>query len=151
MEIKCPCCKAKLTLEHIVLDQVRSDLFGIIFSQPKPLQTAIVSYLALFRVEIEIKHDKALRLVKEIFNLTYSSLDNLTAALEITIDSLRASPTFHPLTNHEYLTKVLVSVEARGGQVQRIQVVPHTPSPPPSKTMAGVVELEQLRGKYRDD
>ena len=151
MEIKCPCCKAKLTLEHIVLNQVRSDLFGLIFSQAKPMQTAIVSYLGLFRGGArDLADDKALRIVQEVLSLPYLSQDTLAAALTETAEAIQAKGQLEPLKNHNYLKSVMRSVEARSVQTaQQIANPAFQKTLPQSKTMAAISGLDGLREKYK--
>lgn len=164
-DICCPHCNQRIHLDQLQAQEALSAYLHTLLNLDRALSSVLQLYTDLFRNKSELKNDKKLRLINEVLAL-HPDHGVLTAALHSTLDGLRAKQedgTFSTLSDHTYLRKVIVSVAAKYVQ-QRIQPATTTGVQPdgynatwmplprlPSKTMTGVVELEQMRGKYRDE
>lgn len=116
MILYCPCCHARFQLETALEDGAARELMALLASRPMELSRALVSYLGLFRARGRaLSWDRALRLAWEVVELG-SDLGLLAAALAETVEAIRAKrerETPRPLSNHNYLRRVL---ESQGGR-----------------------------------
>ncbi|ALG67890.1 hypothetical protein [Beggiatoa leptomitoformis] len=157
-QLTCPVCKTILTLEHIVLNETRSQLYRLLFVQPKELETAIVLYMGLFRNKRDLSDDKALSLVKQVLEL-HTDKAILVESLNRVVSSFRQKEEYEPLKNHNYLKSVLKTVanemSARvetlvNGSSGNSMIVEQRPVKrvQKSKAIEGLTDLEALKGKY---
>ena len=106
---RCPVCHSRINLETLIQDEAGRDLLALLIKLDKPAPASIVSYIGLFRAASrDLANDRALRLCGEVLEL--GALNLLLPALQHTIESMRAkqiSGQFKPLTNHNYLKRVL--------------------------------------------
>lgn len=118
---RCPVCHHRIGLEQMTQDAAARELLALLSSVDSVTGNALVSYLGLFRSQSrDLANDRALKLAQEVQQL--QAWQWLTPALQETVESLRdkrAQGEMKPLTNHNYLRKVLESVISRG--------VSHTP------------------------
>ncbi|EKE75206.1 hypothetical protein [Gallaecimonas xiamenensis] len=107
---RCPVCKSNLHLDAMVSDEAARELLAFVVKLPQRLGQALVQYIGLFRPEkSDLSNSRALRLMQEAMALT-SNETQLREALESTVASLfkkRGEHGWQPLTNHQYLKKVL--------------------------------------------
>lgn len=111
---RCPNCKTRLSLEHIIQDDAGRELTELLFKQDVPTRAALASYLGLFRSHSrDLANDRALKLAQE--TLALESVQFLVPALQQTVEQMRAKrqqQDVKPLTNHNYLKAVLKTVMA---------------------------------------
>lgn len=108
---RCPVCHSRLSLEALVQDEAGRDLLALLARLEKSTATALVTYMGLFRSSSrDLANDRALRLANEALELAEPNA--LTAGLVHTVESMRAKQQlghFKPLSNHNYLKRVLES------------------------------------------
>jgi hypothetical protein len=93
-----------------VQDEAMSKLVVILAGMDGELARPLVAYLGLFRPQKrDLANDRALKLCQEVIGLT-SDNQRLAAALAQTVEMIR-SKGGGPLKNHNYLKRVLESVE----------------------------------------
>lgn len=151
MQITCPCCHARFSAEASFQDDAARDLM-VLLSQAGPAARPLVTYIGLFRsASRALAWDRALKLASEVVPLAPQDraghLALLADALSETcasLDEKRAQPGWKPLTNHNYLKRVLESVVARaavgyapGGDQERRQ--------PQSRTGQALAALEDKK------
>lgn len=109
---RCPNCKTRLSLEHIIQDDAGRELTELLFKQDVPTRAALASYLGLFRSHSrDLANDRALKLAQE--TLALESVQFLVPALQHTVEAIRAKrqqQDVKPLANHNYLKAVLTTV-----------------------------------------
>jgi hypothetical protein len=143
---RCPVCHSHIHLEAIIQDEAASRLVGILSGMDAELSRAVVTYLGLFRPhKRDLANDRALKLCQEIIELT-SDNQRLAAALAQTVEQIR-SKGGGPLKNHNYLKRVLESVEtsenlptctkSQTGKSARM-----------SKTEQALMSIENLKDRY---
>ena len=112
---RCPCCHSRFSLEQVVQDQCASELLGALIDLPEGMGRALVLYLSLFRsTKRDLANDRALKLAAEVLALS-NDKPRLSTAMVDTVQSMRIKQdegSFKPLTNHNYLKRVLESVTA---------------------------------------
>lgn len=110
---RCPVCHSNLHLDALVNDAAASELLALIAPLDGGLGRALVAYIGLFRpAKSDLSFSRALKLANEALSLS-SNRDWLRVALGQTVTSLRSARTdgqARPLTNHNYLKKVLNSI-----------------------------------------
>ena len=137
---RCPVCHSRIGLEALVQDEAGRELLALLAALDTLTGSALVSYLGLFRAaHRDLANDRALRLAREALNL--SDTARLSIALSETVEALRAKQPRKPLTNHNYLKRVLESVEARP-VIARTETAAIAPK---SKTGQAYVALENLK------
>ncbi|WP_299494929.1 hypothetical protein [uncultured Shewanella sp.] len=111
---RCPVCHSQLHLENLVNDQAASELLGLLAPMGGRLARAVVAYVGLFRPQkSDLSFSRALKITHEALAIN-TNQDVLTVGLENTvmqIRSARVAGTATPLANHNYLKKVLSSVD----------------------------------------
>lgn len=135
MNLTCPCCHARYSLDAILQDEAARDLLALRGSLPPRIWSPLISYLGLFRSETRsLAWDKALKLSREIQELGLSSgeWDKLENALAETVESLRQRGG-KPLKNHNYLKRVFENTATAG----RMPVAVGTSPAPAAKSKAG--------------
>lgn len=117
MKLRCPCCHASNSLEAFTADEAGRELL-VLLAQSGALFRPLVAYLGLFRpASRDLSHERALRLAREVLELAApgASVAPLQQALGETVEALRQkrdAGQVKPLTNHNYLKRVLESVAA---------------------------------------
>lgn len=151
MQLNCPCCHARFPLEAALQDDAAREVNGLLVTLQPALVRPLISYIGLFRAAgRQLAWERALRLMQETVNLAPRHVPALEAALVETVatmDDKRAQAGWKPLTNHNYLKRVLESTTARldatvalnPGQIQPVATAPR------SKTGQAVVALEGMK------
>ena len=121
---RCPVCHSNLHLDALTNDEAAKEILSMLAPMDGGFARALVAYIALFRpAKSDLSFSRALKLSKEVLQLSPNK-DWLRAALEETIIKLqqaRSQGQHRQLTNHNYLKKVLESVN------QGAVAVPQTP------------------------
>ena len=111
---RCPVCHSNLHLDALVNDAAASELLALIAPLDGGLGRALVAYIGLFRpAKSDLSFSRALKLANETLALS-NNRDWLRVALSQTVASLRAARATgqsRTLTNHNYLRKVLSSID----------------------------------------
>lgn len=137
---RCPACHAHLALDAVAADDAARELLGLLAPLPGDLGRALVLYLALFRpARQDLRWERALRLARDVLALE-ADANRLCAALEVTVEAIRAKGGALPLRNHAYLQRVAEQLPA---------VVDAAPRPrraaarqaEPSKMLQGIASL----------
>ena len=106
---RCPTCHSRISLEAVIQDEAGRELLALLAATDKNTGSALVSYLGLFRSsKRDLSNDRALRLAKEALELAQPNA--LIPALAHTVEQMRIkqqSGGFKPLSNHNYLKRVL--------------------------------------------
>ena len=111
--IRCPICHSRISLEALVQDEAGRELMALVAKLDTQTGAALVSYLGLFRsASRDLANERALRLARETLALS-GDTERLSIALSETVEALRGKQPRQPLKNHNYLQKVLESVQAR--------------------------------------
>lgn len=138
---RCPVCHSRIGLEALVQDEAGRELLALVARLDTQTGAALVSYLGLFRSPSrDLANERALKLARETLDMT-SDTARLAIALSETVEALRGKQPRQPLKNHNYLQKVLESVQAR-------PVIAHTEQgavAPRSKTGQACMILERLK------
>ena len=155
---RCPICHSRISLEALVQDEAGRELLGLVARLDTQTGAALVSYLGLFRSPSrDLANERALRFARETLALAGSDRPDtarLAIALSETVEALRDKQPRQPLKNHNYLKKVLESVQARpepprpGGHPSRGGENAQTGQgavAPRSKTMQACMVLENLK------
>jgi len=110
---RCPVCHSRIDLIALCQDESGRELLGLLSQLDTLAGTALVCYIGLFRPATrDLANDRALRLAREALALHSESVVLATAMHEC-VQSMRAKQdqgTFKPLTNHNYLKRVLETV-----------------------------------------
>jgi hypothetical protein len=119
---RCPVCHSHIALESIAQDQAGKELMATIAKLSTPTASSCLSYLALFRpIKSDLNNGRALRLLTEVIGLTPNELA-LCQALDQTVSQIsqsrQQSGDGKPLGNHNYLKKVLTSIQGWDAQTQ---------------------------------
>ena len=113
METRCPSCGSAFSLDVAINTEAGSELMNLIANMPTSLSRPLFAYLGLFRPATrKLTWDRALKLATEV--LALSTPEHLAIALSETVESLREKqqyPGWKPMRNHNYLKRVLESVE----------------------------------------
>ncbi|MGE4406065.1 hypothetical protein [Pseudomonas sp.] len=119
MNITCPCCHAKYSLDAALEGEAAGEL-QVILAQAGPLSRPLVAYLGMFRSKSRaLSFDRAVKLARDVLELG-ADPRALAAALGETVEALRQkrdAGQVKPLTNHNYLKRVLESVADRAGHL----------------------------------
>lgn len=103
---RCPICHARISLSALVQDEAGRELMGLLATLDSDTGRALVGYLGLFRSgSRDLANDRALKLAKDALALDQWPL--VAAAMRQTVESLQGKGKGRPLTNHNYLKKVL--------------------------------------------
>ena len=110
---RCPICHSRISLEALVQDEAGRELLALVAKLDTQTGAALVSYLGLFRSPSrDLANERALKLARETLALTPDTA-RLAIALSETVEALRGKQPRQPLKNHNYLKKVIESVQAR--------------------------------------
>jgi len=144
---RCPICHSRLNLEALVQDEAGREMLGLLALLDTLSGAALVVYLGLFRPATrDLANDRSLRLAREAMAL-HSDPTTLATAMHESVQSMRAKQdqgAFKPLTNHNYLKRVLetVAVSASPTALVPAQHAIQTPAKPPSKTAQAIDALK---------
>ena len=106
---RCPICHS---LEALVQDEVGRELIALVAKLDTQTGAALVLCLGLFRsASRDLANERALRLARETLGMITDTA-RLAIALSETVEALRRKQPRQPLKNHNYLAKVLESVQA---------------------------------------
>ncbi|MDH4122392.1 MAG: hypothetical protein OEV94_11885 [Deltaproteobacteria bacterium] len=149
MNLTCPCCHAHFPVESALEEaDARETLRALIAIGP--LAQPLAAYLGLFRsASRSLGWGRALRLSKEVMALT-PDRTALARALGDTVEALRTKGMTKPLANHNYLKRVLESVNASGSAwapVESHLAAGRRPQGQPSKTLEGMASLVEWEAK----
>lgn len=146
MNLKCPVCHAKFSIEQLTQDEAAREMLRM-----RPLMLpSMMPYLTLFRTgKRDLAFDRALQLARDVYELC-PDLHRLETALGETVRSLRAKQddgVLKPLKDHKYLMKVLENTrpEAKGPRPEDNPLtsnLEHRASNPPSKTASAIGKLQ---------
>jgi hypothetical protein len=145
MNLKCPVCHARFSIEQLTQDEAARELLGM---RPSMLPS-LMPYLTLFRTgKRDLAFDKALQLVKEVAGLGASPAQ-LEHALSETVTSIKAKRDegqFQPLKNHNYLKKVFQAMPVDAVPAPRtVSEQRDSAAPARSKTASAIGALEQYK------
>ena len=127
-------------------DEAGRELMALVAKLDTQTGAALVSYMSLFRsVNRDLANERALKLARETLGLTADTA-RLAIALSETVEALRMKQPRQPLKNHNYLGKVLESVQAR----PIIAATEHSVRALRSKTGQALLALEALK-KDKDE
>lgn len=114
---RCPICHHRISLVALAQDEAARALMNILAKLDAETGTALVNYLGLFRsASRDLANDRALNLAKEVLNMGEAA--QLGQAMRMTVENLREKSN-KPLSNHNYLKKVLDDVVANVNPVSR--------------------------------
>ena len=138
---RCPICHSRISLEALVQDEAGRELMALVAKLNTQTGAALVSYLGLFRsASRDLANERALKLASEALGLiSASDTARLAIALSETVEALRGKQPRQPLKNHNYLKKVLESVQAQPLIVEQRAVSPR------SKAGQACMTLELLK------
>ncbi|WP_345859295.1 hypothetical protein [Shewanella algae] len=128
---RCPICHSELHLDALVADDSARELLAMLAPMDGSLGRVLLAYVALFRpAKSDLSWKRALRLTQETLSLS-NNRDWLRAALMDTVQKLREARrdgVSRPLTNHNYLKKVLTSIN-EGALTPVREVAPENTKP----------------------
>lgn len=147
MRLRCPCCFAEYSAEMALDNDAARELMALLLNLERDLSRSLAAYLGLFRSKTRaLAWERALRIAREVLELGNAQL--LAPALSETVETMRAkqqSEAWRPLTNHNYLKRVMETVATRPA-ASAVDVVPAAhvqqgAAPAPSKTAQAVARL----------
>ena len=123
---RCPTCHSRISLEAIVQDDASRELLVLFAKLDRTPAMVLVSYLSLFRSKSrDLANDRALRIADEV--LTLAPIETLIPALSQVVEQMRTKQQaggFKPLSNHNYLKRVLETTGLSAGMEGDIQTLP---------------------------
>lgn len=110
-------CHSRLHLDALVQDEAGRELLGVLAGLDTETGRALVLYLTLFRpARQDLRNDRAVRLARGVLDLGVDQAPGVLAtALNETVDALRKKGEIEPLSDHQYLKRVLKTVAGRVG------------------------------------
>lgn len=152
---RCPVCHSRLHLDALVQDEAGRELLGLLAGLESETGRALVLYLTLFRpAHQDLRNDRAVRLARGALELGEGQAPGVLAvALNETVDALRKKGALEPLSDHQYLKRVMKTVAGReSGQWpvasdQQAMAAPTTDhrSPAPASATARAIRKLQAR------
>lgn len=151
---RCPICHSAIHLDQLLEDDAGRELLSLIAQCQAEVARPLVAYIGLFRPEkSQLSNSRAVKLIKEVFELFPSSL-LLAHALSETVravqDKRRNNQNRAALTNHNYLKQVydtnapkFVSVTAPA-QENTAQAAQQAQAQQQSDRMNRILVVEQL-------
>lgn len=123
---RCPNCHSRINLEALVQDESGRQLLALLTRLEARAGSALVVYIGLFRSKSrDLANDRALRLAEEALEL--APIGNLVPALVQVVEQMRQKQqagAFKPLTNHNYLQRVLESTGASFQEAAEVEQLP---------------------------
>lgn len=148
MRIKCPSCFAEFDLLSALDSEAGRSLMGLLAKLDPTLSRPLVSYLSLFRsASRALSWDRALKLAKEVLALENNHA-RLSTGLAKAVETLRekqVTGSWKPLTNHNYLKRVLEGVPEHSETVIPTTPIPETKPVFKSKTASALMNLGGLK------
>lgn len=145
MQLHCPHCFAKFSLESAVEDDAGRELMGLLAKHPEAARSLVI-YLGLFRSATRrLAWTRALAIAHQVVGM--GDIYTVNEALLKTIDAMREKQDtgeFKPLKNNQYFKRVLEATP-KVAPIQQMQPVTQ-PIAPKSKTGQALMGLENLRG-----
>ncbi len=146
MKLRCPCCHASNSLEAYTADESGRELL-VLLAGSGSLFKPLVAYLGCFRpASRDLSHARDLKLAREVLELP-ADRSALAKALTETVEAMRAKRDqgdVRPLKNHNYLKRVVESVDA-GGHAVTEYVANDNPAPR-GKRASAIVALSEWAG-----
>ncbi|MEX0732865.1 MAG: hypothetical protein WED00_05790 [Aquisalimonadaceae bacterium] len=147
MRIRCPCCHAEYSIEQAVEDEAARELMGVLADLPREVSRPLAAYLGLWRSKTRaLAWERALRVAREALGLYQDTLA-LGAALSETVEAMRVKQDpggWRPLTNHNYLKRVVETTAARPSQALAPVRGEGRPAPA-SRTAQALQDIEEWR------
>lgn len=147
MNVICPNCNARLSLEALAEDAEARKLFGVLAAH-QAAAGALVQYLQLFKPRKQaLRWSRALKLAQEATAIAWecgAADDQLAEACVRTVAAMqgkRGRGDWQPLTNHRYFEKVLHGLQDEAAD--RMAPVPAGTSGPQSKRAAALRALDE--------
>ena len=146
---RCPSCHSRISIEQMVQDKNGSDLFAVFFDLPEGMGRTLAVYLGLFKsAKRDLANDRALKLATQTLALTNDKA-RLAMAMEDTINAIRLKQddgNAKPLSNHNYLKRVLENVPAQVSHNTDLSpVITPVKQQVTSKTGQAMVALEEFK------
>lgn len=111
---RCPVCHSRISLEQLVQDEAGRDLLTLLTRLDKSTGAVLVTYIGLFRSKSrDLANNRALKLAQD--TLALAAEPQLLTAMANVVESMRAKQqqgSFKPLSNHNYLKRVLETTDA---------------------------------------
>jgi len=147
VNVICPNCNARLSLEALAEDADARGLFGVL-SAHQAAAGALVQYLQLFKPRKQaLRWSRALRLAQEVTAIAWecgAADDQLADACVRTVAAMQAKRhrgEWQPLTSHRYFEKVLGAVQDE--YTERGATMPAERAGPQSKRAAALRALDE--------
>ncbi|MDY0212576.1 MAG: hypothetical protein RBR06_06185 [Desulfuromonadaceae bacterium] len=147
MKLRCPVCHSTNSLEAYAADAAGRELLATLAASGalfKPLS----HYLGLFRSKSrDLSHARALKLATEVLALP-ADPQALSAALAETVEAMHAKRhqgDDRPLSNHNYLLRVLETVSVAPAAAPHLAIAGHAAlrAAPRGKRAQGMAALEE--------
>jgi len=149
---RCPVCHSRISLDQLTQDEAGRELLGLLSQLDTLAGNALVMYLGLFRPATrDLSNDRALRLAREVEAMGKGSVTlELSTAMSETVESMRLKQTegqFKPLSNHNYLKRVLETVEVKIQTGQQLMKSPafSIDTAPKSKAVQSIEMLKNYQ------
>ena len=138
---RCPVCHARLSLDALVQDEAGRELMGLLVKLDTDTGAALVNYLGLFRSpQRDLANSKALKLARDV--LALAPWPPVAEAMRVTCENIGGKGG-KPLSNHNYLKKVLDDLLLKG--YDPVETLPRRISPPAkSKTAQALQAIEEF-------
>ena len=149
MQLVCPACHAHMPLEAALADEAGRELVAMFAAMQPELALPLVHYLGFFRpAKQQLGWGRALRLAREVTGLMPTAPVLLAGLLEVNraLDEKRLAGGWRPLGNHNYLRRVLDSVQASPEAAPaRAEVATPTPRALATKTGQALAALQDMK------
>lgn len=154
MQLTCTVCHAHIPLEAALQDAAGRELVAMLADMAPEQALPLVHYLAFFRpAKQQLGWGRSLRLAREVLALANGAPGTLTRALVEAgraLDEKRAAGAWKPLGNHNYLKRVLESLQGQEEPLSAAQVaasrdVYGIKPAPAGKRAAAIAQLEGMK------
>lgn len=144
---RCPICHTRISLDALAQDEAGRELLGLLARLESDTGIALIGYLGLFRSATrDLSNDRALKLAQEALMLWPASNVYLAQAMRQTVEQIQAKGG-KPLTNHNYLKRVLEDVPANPATKPMSPLsiaITHQPGGPKQRTSKTAQALQAL-------
>ena len=146
MKVTCPSCNNSFPIETLTEDDFARRLFGIIGRTEEMVAGHLIAYLGLFKPPSQsLRWSRAFKLAQDALELCMQVPPGVAAAaLTKTVEGLRDKrnqPGWKPLSNHNYLKRI---IESEPYSSVSVQVAEQTQAPK-SESMKALLALEELK------
>jgi hypothetical protein len=126
VNVSCPCCHARFPFEAAVQDDAAREVMGLLAPLDPGLARLLLTYIGFFRAAgRQLAWDRALKLMRGALELAPPQvLDPALAEATSSLDDKRAQAGWVPLSNHNYLKRVVESTTARLGASAAVSLLP---------------------------